>query len=209
MSMAIWGRPWNEGAYKIKIAVPSVFGYANAHSKVGGKHTATCSLLLSLLLSSYFICPLSTNCFPFQSFITITMAPFSILLFLLSFLILCCPRLLLALSFWHSIFQVHSFPFLQRLILPRNIWLSQPSMSNDPPTSQNTKMQKLAPSCLFYTQKAEEKPVPLEKYQKKKEFRTSTCSDFSPSGKHTFIGKNSQQQCWKSNIFRFNYNNVS
>lgn len=82
-------------------------------------------------------------------------------------------------------------------------------MSNDPPISQNTEMQKLAPLCLLYMQKADEKPVPLEKYRKKKKINTSICSDFSPSGKHTFIGKNSQQQCWKSNIFPFNYNIVS
>lgn len=81
-------------------------------------------------------------------------------------------------------------------------------MLNDPPISQNTKMQKLVSLCLFYTQKAEEKPVPLEKYQRKKKLKLAL-TVISVPVENTFIGKNSQQQCWKSNIFWFNYNIVS
>lgn len=52
---------------------------------------------------------------------------------------------------------------------------------------------KIWPHHIYFAHGGKKRNLYARKNIKRKKIKTSTCNDFIPSGKHTFIRKNSQQ----------------
>lgn len=115
----IWARSWNEEAYIMENAVPSVFGYARNHSKLRGQIHSSCHFTpfalfhFSLCMNSFYFLVLQCQNHTYLFCNT--------LFFLAHWQGLLLPVIPTGSLFLHNIFHVNPFSFLPSLIHPRKI----------------------------------------------------------------------------------------